>query len=227
MGYVGHQSLYFEKTWVGPVAYSFTQEAALVTEEVTIAIPIVMLGGTKGITKAITYTVSFATEDLEAFGRTKDMKGDTYQFKADELTDTLYVRGLRVPAMADTSIHAHMVLMAPAPYDADLDGAKTIGFFKRLDMVIEDVYRKPDSWDDLQPYLGEFSSKKMRVICREFIDHSYTGMEIELFLSDIKLAGKQQGFGELLRNYLNAQREAGTPVLERDGTAMEAGPLMY
>lgn len=70
-------------------------------------------------------------------------------------------------------------------------------------------------------YLGKYSKKKFLLILELTGGNPYDFSPDNIL--DLLPVSKLMGYGSILKSYLNEQSAAGTPVLEEDGTPMQAG----
>ena len=224
--YHGAQSLFLKKDWQTDVTYSFAESGTLDTRETTLLIPVIMAGGINGV-KPFNYSIRFEADDRSWLAEAAEAGEMTYSFSGNTFTDTIRLRLIRQPELADTTLRMTLKLIAPKPYDEAFTDAESSDLYKDLTITVSDSYREGYNWSLFQPYLGQFSSKKMRTICREFMDHSLSRNEINQVLINAWLDDSIQDFGIMFRNYLETQAQQGTPVLEANGQHMTAGPLVY
>lgn len=225
--YQGGKSLAMEKNWSGEVAYSFARDATLETQEYQLVLPIVMIGGLSEITSPFEYQVQFEAHHFDWIPEIAVSRELTYSFSGSHLTDSIRITILRIPELADTSFNVQLKLVAPRPYDTPIAHAYSVGLYQELAFEIDDIYKEPLTWIYFEDFLGTFSSKKMRIICSEFIDHSYSQNQLDVFFWNIAANGEEDKLGRMFRDYLNEKKAMGSPVLERNGEEMTAGPDVY
>lgn len=129
-----------------------------------------------------------------------------FVFRKGRVTDTAYIDVNRRPDLL-SKVFNLAIIMVPG---GDLLPGQT-SYIKRV-FKISDMVSKPDWWnaDCERIYLGKYTEKKFR----SFMDVNGVG-DISSYTSF-----EQRDFMLKLKYYLIEMKDAGTPVLEDDGTDM-------
>ncbi len=225
--YKGGEYLYF-KDMSQTVSYSFPDDGKPSIHQTSILIPIALVGEADRLKTPLAYSIEFRAEDLKVIGKKGDLLKEQFSLQPGQQTDTLHLNIFRELPILDTALTIQIRLHPPPPYDADISLAGESLYTRSIDILIDDQYKRPESWSDYEPYFGSFSSKKMRVLAG-LMGNDYSS---EDFYDDLEyLYVVEQdvfvGIAESFVQYLTAQKEKGSPVLERNGKEMLAGPLMY
>jgi hypothetical protein len=171
--------------------------------QVDVALPVKMIG--KMTAQDVHYKISTVSEGTTASADHYVLAPD-YVFKKGQATDTAHVI---IKNGADLATKTYIISLRIAA-DGDVQPGQT-AYTTRV-FKINDMISKPIWWnaDMDRIYLGLYTDKKFRT----FI--SVVG------IGDISAysPSEQRGFMLQFKYYLIAMKDAGTPVLEADGTDM-------
>lgn len=130
------------------------------------------------------------------FNRTADMKDEVFSLKLQLLENESFETTLWG---TDKSSNADRLLS-----------------YTEFEVTVSDILTEPDRWFMLSGWLGTFSAKKLYLLAEvnEIPIPNYNELPniVEFF-----------GHVAVMKAYLAAQKQAGTPVLEEDGTEMTLG----
>jgi len=133
-----------------------------------------------------------------SFKRTEDMKDQIYSLKLQLLENENF----------ETNLFGT---------EANYNNSDKILSYTEFEITVSDILTEPDRWYSLEKYIGTFSVKKF-----------YLFAEVnQMPLPDYNVIpdwGDFFGHIAVFKAYLEAQENAGTPVLEEDGTPMILGP---
>lgn len=225
--YKGGEYLYF-KDMSQTVSYSFADDGKPSIHQTSIQIPIALVGEADRLKTPLVYSIEFRAEDLKVIGKEGDLLKEQFSLQPGQQTDTLLLNIFRDLPILDTALTVQIRLYPPPPYDADISLGGELLYTRSFDILIDDQYKRPENWSDYEPYFGSFSSKKMRILAG-LIGNDYSS---EDFYNDLKYlyVVEQDVFVDIAESfvqYLKTQKDDGSPVLERNGKEMSAGPLMY
>jgi hypothetical protein len=146
-----------------------------------------------------------------------------FNFLAKRSTDTVRVKISRSEKLSKGQYIVSLELQSGPMFNNtlfDTDDAKTRS--RKVRIYITDVLAPTKNWANTasgvgtEYYMGRFSKKKIVLAVELFAFWSFQDVYNNIdFYPDY--------FGSLLNSYLLQQKAAGTPVLEDDGTLMEAG----
>ena len=124
----------------------------------------------------------------------------------------------RTKEMANQGFLLHFKLLPNQDFDTTLIQPQTkdsLVSTGSITIYMDDQIAKPVRW--LDAYLGDFSRKKILLICEQL------DMKVTDFLT-ISVA-EAVYMGKAMQRYLNQQREAGNIIYEDDGREMKMGEL--
>lgn len=138
--------------------------------------------------------------------------------------DTLLVKLYRTPHLqSDTMLLTLELATNPTFQNQFIDNDRETEMKTKMSILISDVLGLPVGWKNtdeefgLEHYLGRFTKKKF-LLCIE-LDNLWDFETTFDYMYQFPLY-----YGDLLADYLKSQSDAGTPVLEDDGTPMTVGP---
>jgi len=150
---------------------------------------------------------------------------DNFLIPANQVTGYIPITIHRTPEMKTKEISLKFELVSNENFSANLIGdtkssnANKVLSYNKIEVTVSDILVEPSLWSRFMIYyLGTFSVKKF-----------YLYAEV----NNIPVPNWETAFPDIdeffthknvLKAYLAAQKAAGTPVLEDDGTEMELGP---
>lgn len=172
--------------------------------QVQIAMPVELIGLMPG--EDLHYKVQIDTPTTASADQYS--MAQEFVFRKGRTTDTAFITIINKPELATVT---RLIAVKIIPGD-DVQPGATI-FARRL-FWISDMVSKPTWWDANMDnvYLGKYTEKKFRLFMQ------VTGVG-DLGKLDFNL---QRSYMLQFKAYLIAQKDAGTPVLEADGTDMLA-----
>jgi len=178
----------------------------------TFKIPVFLLGAQKD--SEFRYNISVNKKESTAIQGTDFIVPDHSSFKPNQSTDSVELKVIRSKALATGQIKIVLELDSTSKTSSrhPLIGDKSLSH--KLIIYSTDYIVPPPHWNTL--YFGKFSAKKLRLMVK--LDNYWSFEDMygySHYYPDY--------FGEMLYNYLKQQKDAGTPVLEADGSPMEWG----
>jgi hypothetical protein len=186
-------------------------------------IPIRLIG--KHFDVATPYKINYENNGSTATEATDFSLISPLLFPANKSQDTLFVKLIRSPHLQTDSIILNLELTSNQSFENNLIANNRETHMKTKKTIrISDVLGLPTGWKNtdeelgLEHYLGRFTKKKF-LLCIKLDDY----WDIETTFNYMYL--EKVYYGDLLAEYLESQKDAGTPVLEDDGTPMTVGPF--
>ncbi|SMC94054.1 DUF4843 domain-containing protein [Pedobacter africanus] len=218
--YEGKPALYFSIASVDSLSVNFSLLPDEKKDSV-LKIPVSLLG--KQLDADATFDVLVNGQVTTAAGGTDYELSGQFSMKAKKSTDTVRIKILRTAKLTSKAYVVGLELKPSAQFSNNLlkiNNAKNQD--SRVRIFITDILAPTKGWLTTSGklgtdyYLGRFTKKKLQLVVKIFDFWTF-----QQLYDDIDQYPDY--FGELLYDYLNEQRGAGTPVLEDDGTPMEAG----
>ncbi len=139
---------------------------------------------------------------------------DHSSFKANLSTDSVELKIVRSKNLATGTKKIVLELDSSSKINKQYPLVNSNTLSNRLIIYMTDYIDPPEKWSTL--YFGKFSAKKIRLMVKLDNDWPFEDVyDFAYYYPDY--------FGEILYNYLKKQKDAGTPVLEADGTPMDWG----
>lgn len=202
------------------IAYTFAYELPSEVTSYLISVPVKVQGFKSDEDRAITVKVkeeSTAQKDIHytipedvvipanayvgyipvTFNRTEDMKTEVLSLKLQLLENENFKVDLYGE---EISYNSNRVLS-----------------YSEFEITVSDILTEPDRWSTLERWIGAFSVKKFYLFA-EVNNIPLPNYDIEF--DQVTFWGHL----DIFKAYLEAQKNAGTPVLEEDGTEMVLGP---
>jgi hypothetical protein len=132
------------------------------------------------------------------FNRTEDMKEQIYSLKIQLLENENF----------ETTLFGT---------DTNYGNSDKTLSYTEFEITVSDMLTEPDRWYSLEKYIGAFSVKKF------YLFAEVNQMDLPNY-NVIPVWGEFYGHIAVFKAYLEAQANAGTPVLEEDGSLMTLGP---
>jgi len=143
---------------------------------------------------------------------------------ANEYTGYIPVTFNRTEDMKDQIFSLKLQLLENENFETSLFGTEVsnnnsdkILSYTEVEIAISDILTEPDRWYSLKGYIGDFSIKKF------YLFAEVNQMDLPNY-NVIPDWGDFYGHIAVFKAYLEAQVNAGTPVLEEDGSVMTLGP---
>lgn len=199
------------------LTYSFMYEKA---DTVFVVIPVSVAGKMQPVDRP--YVVVADTGSTAAFDK-EIILGPTV-IRANRLNDTLLVKLVRTPQMKTETMLMRLKLLPNEHFETNFPDRSLSGVDRKLPyhvfrVYINDFMSRPTRWTDA--YLGVYSIKKAQLLTELFgfdFEKDYVPPYGPTSQINFVMAG-----GYAMQRYLNEMEEAGTPVLEEDGSRMIMG----
>lgn len=218
--YQGKHLLYFSIASVDSVSVNFSLLADAKKDSV-LKIPVAMMGNQLATDAVFDIGVN---EQITTATRGTDFElPSQFSFRAERSVDTVSLKINRTAKLASKSYVIGLELKSGAAFNNNLLGINTAkNQDHKVRIFISDMLVPTKGWVTTSAqrgtdyYLGSFSKKKLQLVVQLYPYWSFLEMYngIDQYPSY---------FGNLLNNYLKAQKAAGTPVLEDDGSLMQSG----
>lgn len=213
----------------GDESFSFTKERESVKEHIT-SFNVRLMGEVVNYDRP--YVLKVVPDSTTAIeGVDFDISQNEFKIKAGANIDQVRVRLLRNPRLIQNIVKVTFQIEANEYFETPISDYKNSGswsidgpMFSSTMFYVKfgEKYIKPDQWDNGSQYYGAWSVNKFLELNR------IMGWTV----NDWDVAGAQGskiGYGRLqfaasaLQRYLQEQADAGTPVLDDDGSYMQLG----
>lgn len=213
----------FASQKIDSTAISFALELPTEVTDSLVLVPVKIQGYVSSKDRTVTVEV------MEESTAQKDIHytiPDEITVSANEYIGYIPVTLIRTEDMKVQEVSLKLQLLENENFKVDLWGEELsdnnpnrILSYKEFEITISDMLTEPDRWSVLEKYLGAFSVKKYYLIAEvnEMPLPNYNVLTAS-FWPDF------YGHVAVLKAYLEAQENAGTPILEEDGTEMVLGP---
>ncbi|MGJ1430490.1 DUF4843 domain-containing protein [Sphingobacterium spiritivorum] len=144
----------------------------------------------------------------------------TFVIKKDKLTDTVFIRFLRIPEMQNRNFVLKFELLENENFNTNMNfkvlniAKKDTLFYTKSSLVVDDIISRPALWGDGS--LGTFSRKKMLLMVQVLnVDFEYMNTTMN--------AGEILAYGKFMQRYLNEQKAAGNIIIDENNKPMVMG----
>lgn len=216
----GDHVLYFSIPSVDSVSVNFAVYPDDVKDSL-LKIPVGVLGTQLDADAA--YKVVVDAQTTTAIRGVDFQMPEQFNFLAKKSTDTVRVKISRSAKLSKGQYILSLELQSSPMFNNtlfEIDQAKTRS--RKVRIYITDILAPTKKWANTasgvgtEYYMGRFSKKKIQLVVELFGFWSFQDVYNNI-------DSYPDYFGSLLSAYLKQQKAAGTPVLEDDGTLMEAG----
>lgn len=234
--YQGNNNIYFSDAvfqyalnsdYIDSKAISFAMDASTITQK-TVDILVRTQGNVVDYDR--TYNVEVVTANTTAVENTNFQPiASTQTFRAGKIVDTLKVVLNRTEELKDTTLEIQIKLLPNNEFNTDMQeieqGNYTVSCVTYT-LTFNDIFEKPIGWNAIMDryYWGPYSRKKWDIIC-QLMGWPLNKLDPETS-PGIPSFGLVMTAGGKLKGYLQEMEDAGTPVLEEDGTPMVSGPYV-
>ncbi|WP_405605792.1 DUF4843 domain-containing protein [Polaribacter sp. Asnod1-A03] len=201
------------------IAYTFAYELPSEVTSSLISVPLKAQGFMSDTDRSVTVKVMDESTAQKGIHYTI---AEDIMIPANAYVGYIPVTFNRTDDMKDEVLTLKLQLLENENFKVDLYGEEVsynsdrVLSYSEFEITVSDILTEPDIWYQLERYIGPFSVKKF-----------YLFAEVnEMPLPDYSVSFDWATFWaqvDIFRAYLEAQRNAGTPVLEEDGTEMVLG----
>lgn len=220
--YEGSRALYFSIASVDSVSVNFSTLPDQVKDTI-LKIPVGLLG--LKLDAAAPFEIGVNEQITTAITGSEFELPGQFSFLPQKNMDTVALKIIRTARMANAEFVLGLELKSNrqfnnALFDNNLEKTRS----RKIKIFLTDILKPTPKWlntpgvPGTEHYLGRFTKKKIQVLVILDDDWPFKTLydNVDTYRSY---------YGNLLNNYLNAQKAAGTPVMEEDGTLMEVGPF--
>jgi hypothetical protein len=220
--YDGSRALYFSVASADSVSVNFSILSDEVKDTI-VKIPVGLLGLPLGA--AAPFEVAVNDPITTAIKGSEFELPGQFSFLPQKSFDTVAVKFTRTARMAQGEFVLGLELKSNTQFNNALyDTNQAKNRSRKVRIFVTDILKPTPKWLNTpgvlgtEHYLGRFTKKKILVLVMLDDDWPFKTLydNVDTYRSY---------YGNLLNNYLKAQKAAGTPVLEDDGTLMEVGPF--
>lgn len=215
----GKRFLYFSVGSTDSLSVDFSMLPDEVKDTV-FKIPIALMGGS--LDTSAPFDIVIDGQITTVLNGTDFVMPTQFSFPARKSSDTVSVKFIRNTKLRTGEYVLGLELKPPLELDNTLFDRNRA---RKIRIFLTDVLKPTAKWANTSDglgteyYLGRFTRKKIQLLASLKSNSSYLKV-----YADIDKNPKT--YGILLNNYLKAQKAAGTPVEEDDGTLMTVG-LFY
>lgn len=214
----------FASRQVDSIAISFAFKLPTEVTDSLLLVPVKIQGLTSTQDRFV--TVKVMEDESTAINGVHYSIEDNVVIPANEYIGYVPVTLNRTEDMTEEAFSLKIKLIENDNFNTNLYGTETNYYdsskvlsYTEFEITFSDMLIEPDRWNTLERYIGTFSLKKF------YLFAEVNNMDVPNYNNDLEFVWSDfWGQMAIFKAYLEAQENAGTPVLEDDGTLMTLGP---